>query len=163
MKKLLIQRKLPLNGELYVSSSKNATLPIMAASLLSDEDYFLEDIPNLIDIKSMSQLLESLGVTIKKSKSSILLNASKLNSHKAEYNLVRKMRASILVLGPLLSRFGKAIVSLPGGCAIGTRPIDLHLFGMRKLGAKILIKDGYVIAEAPNGLYGNCIKFYLFL
>ena len=158
MKQLIIKNGQPLTGEINVSGSKNAALPIMAASLLSNKNCLLTNIPDLIDIKSMSKLLESLGVSVDKKKSSILINALKLNSYRADYNLVRKMRASILVLGPLLARFQKAIVSLPGGCAIGTRPIDLHLFGMKKLGAKISIKSGNVIAEAPKGLFGNYIK-----
>ena len=158
MKQLLIKKGKPLNGEIYVSGSKNSALPILAATLLSKKNCYLRNIPNLVDIQSMLKLLESLGVSVSKKKSKIILNASKLNSYRADYNLVRKMRASILVLGPLLARFRKAKVSLPGGCAIGNRPIDLHLFGMKNLGAKISIENGYVVAEAPKGLIANRIE-----
>ena len=157
MKKLLIKKSLPLRGSIEVSGSKNSALPIMAASLLLNDKCHLKNIPNLADVNSMINLLESLGAKIDKKKSCITINCSNLKSHKAEYNLVKKMRASILVLGPLLSRTQNAIVSLPGGCAIGTRPINYHLYGLKKLGAKISIKDGYVIAKAPNGLQGNTI------
>ena len=158
MKKLLIRKSSPLKGIIEVSGSKNSALPIMAASLLLNDKCLLKNIPNLADVNSMINLLESLGAKINKKKSYITINCSNLKNHKAEYNLVKKMRASILVLGPLLSRNQNAIVSLPGGCAIGTRPINYHLYGLKKLGAKISIKDGYVIAKAPNGLRGNTIE-----
>jgi len=158
VKKLLIRKSSPLKGIIEVSGSKNSALPIMAASLLLNDKCLLKNIPNLADVNSMINLLESLGAKINKKKSYITINCSNLKNHKAEYNLVKKMRASILVLGPLLSRNQNAIVSLPGGCAIGTRPINYHLYGLKKLGAKISIKDGYVIAKAPNGLRGNTIE-----
>ena len=127
MKKLLIRKSSPLKGIIEVSGSKNSALPIMAASLLLNDKCLLKNIPNLADVNSMINLLESLGAKINKKKSYITINCSNLKNHKAEYNLVKKMRASILVLGPLLSRNQNAIVSLPGGCAIGTRPINYHL------------------------------------
>ena len=159
MKYLIIKKGKPLKGNINISGSKNAALPIMAASLLSKNKFTINNIPNLDDIKSMKELLQSLGVSVNKKNKSTILVASKLKSYKAHYNLVRKMRASFLVLSPLIARFNKAIVSLPGGCAIGNRPINLHLFGLKKLGVKIQIKDGYVYANAPKGLIGNYIDF----
>ena len=157
MEKLLIKKSSRLNGKIIVNGSKNSALPIMAASLLSNQDCILKNVPNLIDIHTMISLLKKLGVSCKIKDKKITLNASNIKNFKADYELVSKMRASILVLGPLLARTGRAVVSLPGGCAIGTRPINIHLFGMEKLGAKILIKNGYVYAEAKNGLKGNNI------
>ncbi len=157
MEKLIVKNSNRLNGIIKISGSKNASLPIMAATLLSTHECLIKNIPELEDIKTMINLLKNLGVKINKKGSAVKIDSSKLDNHRADYDLVRKMRASILVLGPLLARKKKAIVSLPGGCAIGTRPIDLHLFGMKKLGAKLVIKNGYVFAEAPNGLKGNKI------
>ncbi len=158
MKKLTIKGGQSLYGTIKVSGSKNASLPIMMSSLLSTKDCNFKNIPKLDDVKSMIILLKNLGVKISNNSSELTLNASNINKFRADYELVRKMRASILVLGPLLARFGKAIVSMPGGCAIGNRPINLHLFAMEKLGAKILIKNGYVYAEARKGLIGNKIS-----
>ena len=157
MEKLIVKNSNRLNGIIKISGSKNASLPIMAATLLSTHECLIKNIPELEDIKTMINLLKNLGVKINKKGSAVKIDSSKLDNHRADYDLVRKMRASILVLGPLLARKKKAIVSLPGGCAIGTRPIDLHLFCMKKLGAKLVIKNGYVFAEAPNGLKGNKI------
>mgnify|MGYP001196228349 CR=1 FL=1 len=157
--KLLVKKSKPLNGYINIGGSKNSALPIMAASLLTSKKFLLKNIPDLADINTMLILLKSLGVDYSYSSDHLLLKGSKKLKNFANYELVRKMRASILVLGPLLARTGSAKVSLPGGCAIGTRPIDLHLYALQKLGANIKIKNGYVYAEAKQGLKGNKIKF----
>ena len=157
--KLLVKKSKPLNGYINIDGSKNSALPIMAASLLTSKNCLLKNIPDLADINTMLILLKSLGVDYSYSSDHLLLKGSKKLKNFANYELVRKMRASILVLGPLLARTGSAKVSLPGGCAIGTRPIDLHLYALQKLGANIKIKNGYVYAEAKKGLKGNKIKF----
>ena len=131
----------------------------MVSALLSENVLKLKNIPKLADIENMSKLLRNYGATIKSHKDNIEINCKKIINKDADYDIVRKMRASILILGPLLSRFGKAKISLPGGCAIGTRPVNLHLFALKKLGAKIKIKNGYIIAEAKNGLVGANITF----
>jgi UDP-N-acetylglucosamine 1-carboxyvinyltransferase len=157
-----------LAGNIYVSGSKNSSLPLYAAALLTGDDLVLNNVPDLNDMKSMQQLLESLGakVSIKGSSSAngsiertITINSGDINNFEASYELVRKMRASVLVLGPLLARFKRARVSLPGGCAIGTRPIDLHIFALQKMGAQITIEEGYVVASAEEGLVGADITF----
>ena len=152
MDKLIVKGGEKLSGKVQVSSAKNASLPIMAATILLPKPVDLENLPGLSDINFFKQILESLGAKIEKN----VIDCSKINNYKADYNLVRKMRASILVLGPLLSRYKEAIVSLPGGCAIGTRPVDLHIEGLRKLGAKIDIKNGYLHAST-SGLIGDDI------
>ena len=157
--KLLVKKSKPLNGYINIDGSKNSALPIMAASLLTSKKCLLKNIPDLADINTMLILLKSLGVDYSYGSDNLLLKGSKKLKNFANYELVRKMRASILVLGPLLARTGSAKVSLPGGCAIGTRPIDLHLYALQKLGANIKIKNGYVYAEAKQGLKGNKIKF----
>ena len=157
--KLLVKKSKPLNGYINIDGSKNSALPIMAASLLTSKNCLLKNIPDLADINTMLILLKSLGVDYSYGSDHLLLKGSKKLKNFANYELVRKMRASILVLGPLLARTGSAKVSLPGGCAIGTRPIDLHLYALQKLGANIKIKNGYVYAEAKQGLKGNKIKF----
>ncbi len=161
MQKLLIKGKKNLSGSINISGSKNATLPILAASLLA-KNINLSNVPLVKDIFTMIELLKFIGVNIKikNNKKSIHLknDKSKINTL-APYKLVKTMRAGVLVLGPLLTKFMKAKVSLPGGCAIGTRPVDLHLFALKKLGAKIRIKDGYIIAEAKKGLKGSQIRF----
>ena len=149
-----------LSGEVVLSGSKNSALPILACSLLTDKNIALSNIPNLLDIKSMIALIESLGVKAKKKNHNYILTTKKITSHEANYNLVRKMRASFLTLGPLLAREGFAKVSLPGGCAIGSRPVDLHLYAMKKLGANIDFYDGYVIAKSnAKRLIGDKIDF----
>ena len=160
MQKLLIKGKKELSGTILISGSKNASLPILAASLLAKE-VKLHNIPLVKDIFTMLELLKFIGVKIKikNNKRSIVLKNNKKIKTLAPYKLVKTMRAGVLVLGPLLTKYGKAKVSLPGGCAIGTRPVDLHLFALKQLGAKIKIKDGYISAEAPNGLVGANIKF----
>jgi len=157
-----------LHGDIRISGSKNAALPLMAASLLSDETLTLTNLPHLNDITTMAGLLAQHGVDIVLNGESdagghkgrvLELTAGRIASTQAPYDLVRKMRAGVLVLGPLLARAGEAEVSLPGGCAIGTRPVDLHLRGLEQLGATIELKDGYVHARAPRGLKGAEIVF----
>ncbi len=165
MDKLLIRGGQPLRGQITISGSKNAALPIMAASLLSEEPLRLRNLPKLADIASMRSLLEQHGVAVtpvhavEEEAAGADFQAERIRSTTAPYEIVRKMRASVLVLGPLLAREGKATVSLPGGCAIGTRPIDLHLMGLERLGAEVSFNDGYVHAAAPNGLRGAEIVF----
>lgn len=150
MDKLIITGPCTLSGNVRISRAKNAYLPILAAVLLSDKPIHLKNIPELQDIKTMMKLLSNLGVQISKNGDTTTFNASTLNSHEATYDLVKTMRASIFVLGPLLARLGKAKVSLPGGCAIGTRPIDLHLVNLEKLGCIIELHAGYVEAHVPK-------------
>lgn len=150
-----------LSGEVVISGAKNAALPLITLSILAKNDLVISNLPNVVDIKTLIKLLENLGAKTEfLDNHSIKINTNSINSTKATYDIVRKMRASILVLGPLLARFGKCEVSLPGGCAIGARPIDLHLLALEKMGAKIEIKDGYVVATAPkDGLKGATITF----
>ncbi|MFA6238367.1 MAG: UDP-N-acetylglucosamine 1-carboxyvinyltransferase [Bacteriovorax sp.] len=152
MDKLIITGPCTLSGKVRISRAKNAYLPILAAVLLSDKPIHLKNIPELQDIKTMMKLLSNLGVQISKDGSTTTFDASTLNSHEATYDLVKTMRASIFVLGPLLARLGKAKVSLPGGCAIGTRPIDLHLTNLEKLGCEIQLHAGYVEAKVDKML-----------
>jgi UDP-N-acetylglucosamine 1-carboxyvinyltransferase len=159
MKKLEVFGDNKLKGQIKISGSKNASLPILAATLLSNKKIILKNLPKVCDIDTMLSLLESLGSKTRIIKGQTILDNSEQKKKFASYNLVKTMRAGILVLGPLLAKFGSAKVSLPGGCAIGTRPVDLHLFALKKLGAKIKIKDGYIYATAINGLKGNSIKF----
>ncbi len=151
----------PLNGAIPIAGAKNACLTLMPATLLSEEPLTLTNAPRLSDIKTMTQLLQSLGAEVSALQDGKVLAMSShdLTSHKADYEIVRKMRASILVLGPLLARFGEAIVSLPGGCAIGARPVDLHLKALEAMGAELDLRDGYVHAKAPGGLKGGKIEF----
>ena len=161
MQKLLIKGKKKLTGTISISGSKNASLPILAASILA-KNVKLSNVPLVKDIFTMLELLKFIGIKIKINKNNKtieLKNNKKIVNTLAPYKLVKTMRAGILVLGPLLTKYGKAKVSLPGGCAIGTRPVDLHLFALKKLGANIKIKDGYIIAEAKKGLVGTNIKF----
>ena len=159
MQKLEIFGAKKLKGNINVSGSKNASLPILAASLLSTKKVYLKNLPEVKDIETMINLLKSLGSSIKNDKDKLTIDNSKQNKNFASYNLVKTMRAGILVLGPLLAKFKNAKVSLPGGCAIGTRPIDVHLKALSKLGVKYKIKQGYVHARAPNGLKGSKIRF----
>ncbi len=161
MQKLLIKGNKELFGKILVSGSKNATLPILAASILAKE-VKLYNVPLVKDIFTMIELLKFVGLNVKvdrKKKIIELKNKDKKVNTLAPYKLVKTMRAGVLVLGSLLTKYKKAKVSLPGGCAIGTRPVDLHLLALKKLGANIRIKDGYIIAEAKNGLFGSQIKF----
>ncbi|MDB9760797.1 UDP-N-acetylglucosamine 1-carboxyvinyltransferase [Pelagibacteraceae bacterium] len=161
MQKLIIKGKKILSGSINISGSKNATLPILAASILTDKPLTLKNVPLVQDVHTMINLLKFIGLNIeiiKKKKILNILNKKKLKTV-APYNLLKTMRAGVLVLGPLLAKYKKAKVSLPGGCAIGARPVNLHLFALEKLGAKIKIKNGYIYASAKNGLKGNTIKF----
>ncbi len=161
MQKLIIKGRRELKGKISISGSKNATLPILAASILAGH-VKIKNIPLVKDIFTMIELLDFIGLKTKLSKKQNIIeifNNDKNINTLAPYKLVKTMRAGVLVLGSLLTKYGKAKVSLPGGCAIGTRPVDLHLFALKKLGAKIKIKDGYILAEAKNGLKGTIIKF----
>ena len=161
MEKLIIKGKRELSGKISISGSKNSTLPILAASILAGKTK-LKNIPLVKDIFTMVDLLNFIGLRtkiIKKKNIIEIKNDEKNINTLAPYKLVKTMRAGVLVLGSLLTKYGKAKVSLPGGCAIGTRPVNLHLFALKKLGAKIKIKDGYIIAEAKKGLKGTNINF----
>ena len=157
MDKLIIQGESDLFGSIDIPGSKNASLPILVASLLSEKNLNLTNIPKLQDVKSMILLLRSFGVKINDNNSKLTLNAKNLKNNIADYDLVRKMRASILVLGPLLARFKKAKISLPGGCSIGTRPIDIHLNSLNKLGINFEIENGFISGLVKNELIGNII------
>jgi len=148
-----------LSGSIKISGAKNSALPVIAATILSDKPVALKNLPNVVDIRTLLKLLAILGGTVEHTDTVATIDNGTINSTKAVYEIVSQMRASILVLGPLLARFGECEVSLPGGCAIGQRPIDLHLKALEALGAKIEIKGGYVRAEAPNGLQGAKIVF----
>jgi UDP-N-acetylglucosamine 1-carboxyvinyltransferase len=159
MQKLEVFGANKLKGQIQISGSKNASLPILAATLLSNKKIILKNLPKVRDIETMLTLLQSLGSRVKLDKNKTIIDNSKQNKKFASYNLVKTMRAGILVLGPLLAKHKSAKVSLPGGCAIGTRPVDIHLKALSKLGVKYKIDQGYVIANAPKGLKGNKIKF----
>jgi UDP-N-acetylglucosamine 1-carboxyvinyltransferase len=168
MDKFKIKGGNPLNGEVYISGAKNAALPILASSILCDGILQIGNLPHLVDIVMMLRLLIDLGVKVNIEENQnndslwskvISLDASNIHNYNASYDIVRKMRASIIVLGPLLARFGKAEVSLPGGCAIGARPVNLHLDALIEMGAKIELDNGYIIAEAKDGLFGAVINF----
>ena len=155
MDKLVIDGGRPLSGEIRISGAKNAALPLLAATLLTEDSVRLTNLPHLHDITTMIELLGCMGVeAIIDGKLSIEVSSENVNSYTAPYDLVKTMRASILVLGPLLARFGEARVSFPGGCAIGSRPVDQHLLGLEKMGAKIEIDDGYIIATSDGRLKG---------
>jgi len=162
MDKILVQGGFQLNGRAAVSGAKNAALPILFSTLLAEGEHHFDNVPVLKDIESTAELLKSLGCESQRQsdsqRHSFKVSVNKLKSFEAHYDLVRKMRASILCLGPILTKYGEAVVSLPGGCAIGTRPIDLHLEAMRTLGAEIILKDGYVLAKAKK-LKGATVFF----
>ena len=159
MQKLEVFGANKLKGQIKISGSKNASLPILAATLLSKKKVFLKNLPRVKDIETMVSLLQSLGSKIKLNQNNLVIDNIKQTKSFASYSLVKTMRAGILVLGPLLAKFGTAKVSLPGGCAIGTRPIDIHLNALSRLGVKYKIIQGYVHATAPKGLIGNKIRF----
>ncbi len=146
--RIYTEKPYQLRGEVTISGAKNAVLPALAASLLTGEEIHLANIPLVKDVQTMLTLLAELGAEYNLKKKSLTISARKILSDQAPYQLVRAMRASILVLGPLLARKGRAVVALPGGCAIGTRPVDLHITGLQKLGAEIKIEHGYIVAEA---------------
>jgi UDP-N-acetylglucosamine 1-carboxyvinyltransferase len=161
MDSILIRGGVPLSGTITIGGAKNAALPLMAASLLSAEPLVLANLPDLADIRTMANLLVQHGVAITIPETTAdspghlrELSARHITSTTAPYDLVRKMRASVLVLGPLVARCGRGRVSLPGGCAIGTRPVDLHIKGLQRLGAEIDLNEGYIEARAPRGLRG---------
>jgi UDP-N-acetylglucosamine 1-carboxyvinyltransferase len=159
MKKLEVFGATKLKGQIRISGSKNASLPILAATLLSNKKISLTNLPRVKDIETMLLLLKSLGSIIEDNKKVIIIRNNKQKKIFAPYSLVKTMRAGILVLGPLLAKFGNAKVSLPGGCAIGTRPVDIHLKALSKLGVNYKIIQGYVYANAPRGLIGANIRF----
>ncbi len=154
MDKIIVKGEKRLSGEVEISGSKNSALPILASTLLSAGDHTLLNVPNLADVTTILKLLQGLGAKVTKEKSGCTVSCSSLSSCEAPYDLVKTMRASILVLGPLVSRFREARVSLPGGCAIGARPINLHLMGLERMGAEIQIEHGYVEVKAKKGLHG---------
>ena len=157
MDKLIIRGGRRLTGEVTISGAKNAALPELCASLLSDEPITLDNVPGLQDVHTALKLLRNMGVQVQRSDARpdrVTLDAGQLTSQEAPYELVKTMRASILVLGPLLARFGQARVSLPGGCAIGSRPVDQHIKGMQAMGAQVAVEHGYIIARSQGGLQG---------
>ena len=159
MDKFLIQGGTKLEGEVRISGAKNAALPLLAATILADTPITLTNVPNLKDVNTLVQLIAGLGVDITYEGETVKADTSSLNNQFAPYELVRTMRASILVLGPLLARYGSAKVSLPGGCAIGSRPVDQHLKALEALGAKIEVENGYVLAEVDGRLKGGEVVF----
>ncbi len=156
---LSIKGKQKLKGSVCISGAKNSALPLLAATLLSKNKITLSNIPNVVDVKTLLKLLENLGAKTELNGSVVSVDTTPVKSACANYDIVRKMRASILTLGPLLARFGHCEVSMPGGCAIGQRPIDLHLKALEQMGATIELKQGYVVAKAPDGLKGTTIIF----
>lgn len=168
MDRIRIRGGQPLTGEIFISGAKNAALPLMVASLLTEETLELSNVPHLADIAQLTKLLGELGVDVHMNGCEdqgghtgrvLALTAATIEKFRAPYDIVRKMRASFLVLGPLLARFGEAVVSLPGGCAIGARPVDLHLKAIEAMGAQITLEEGYVHASAPRGLHGGRFEF----
>ncbi len=156
---LEIEGNQKLSGEVEISGAKNSALPILASTILSKNRVQISNVPQVADVKTLLELLNNLGADSTFVNNQIEIETKNINSTKANYDIVRKMRASILTLAPLLARFGKCEVSLPGGCAIGQRPIDLHLKALKQMGADISINQGYVVAKAPNGLKGANILF----
>ncbi|KGM49067.1 UDP-N-acetylglucosamine 1-carboxyvinyltransferase [Pseudooceanicola atlanticus] len=163
MDQIIVTGNGPLHGAIPIAGAKNACLTLMPATLLSEEPLTLTNAPRLSDIRTMTTLLQSLGaeVTALQEGKVLALSSHGIDNFKADYDIVRKMRASILVLGPMLARFGEAVVSLPGGCAIGARPVDLHLRALEAMGAELDLRDGYVHARAKGGLKGGTFEFPL--
>ncbi|MEY4873184.1 MAG: UDP-N-acetylglucosamine 1-carboxyvinyltransferase, partial [Pseudomonadota bacterium] len=162
MDSILVKGNGALNGVIPIAGAKNACLTLMPATLLTEEPLTLTNAPRLSDIRTMTQLLQSLGAEVASLQDGLVLAMSShaISNHTADYDIVRKMRASILVLGPMLARDGHAVVSLPGGCAIGARPVDLHLKALEAMGAELDLRDGYVHAKAPGGrLKGAVVEF----
>lgn len=158
MDKMIVKGNGPLKGEVATSGAKNAALPILFSTLLAEGEHVFANVPKLKDIESTIELLESLGCQARWDGDRLRIKVSKIDSYEASYDLVRKMRASFLCMGPLLAKYGEAVVSQPGGCAIGSRPIDLHLEGFKALGAEVTQKEGYVHAAAKK-LYGSRFLF----
>ena len=163
MDSIIVTGNGPLQGEIPIAGAKNACLALMPATLLSEEPLTLTNAPRLSDIRTMTALLESLGAEVAPLQGGqvLALSSHAIDNHRADYEIVRKMRASILVLGPMLARDGQAVVSLPGGCAIGARPVDLHLRALEAMGAELDLREGYVHARAPGGLKGATFEFPL--
>ncbi|MFZ5766114.1 MAG: UDP-N-acetylglucosamine 1-carboxyvinyltransferase [Thermodesulfobacteriota bacterium] len=160
MDKIVIEGGRELRGEISISGAKNGALPVIAATLLCPGEHVIHNVPDLRDITTILRLLESLGASWERPEKNVLrINADNINSFEASYDLVKTMRASVLVLGPLLARLGRARVSLPGGCAIGARPIDFHMQGFQKLGAQLSLEEGYVDAHVTGRLRGGTIYF----
>ena len=161
MDSIVVEGGRPLNGQIQIGGAKNTCLKLMPAALLTGEPVTLSNVPRLSDIRMMRVLLESLGCEVAPLQDGAVLaiNAANITNRTADYDIVRKMRASFNVLGPLLGREGEAVVSLPGGCAIGARPVDLHMMALEALGANLDLRDGYVFASAPKGLKGGTIEF----
>ena len=159
MEKLIIEGGRPLHGEVRISGAKNAALPLMAATLLAPGRHKLHNVPDLRDTRTFIRLLEHIGVKSERSGDLLILDSTELVDAEAPYSLVKTMRASVLVLGPLVARLGKARVSLPGGCAIGARPINFHIMGLERLGVTCRLEGGYVDAEIDGPLQGNVIYF----
>ncbi|MEY4710661.1 MAG: putative UDP-N-acetylglucosamine 1-carboxyvinyltransferase [Pseudomonadota bacterium] len=151
MDKLLIRGGRQLQGEVRISGAKNAALPELCAALLTDQPVTLDNVPRLQDVATMVKLVQNMGVSVQREGDRIILNAGTLAKPEAPYDLVKTMRASVLALGPLLARFGRATVSLPGGCAIGSRPVDQHIKGLQQMGAEIDVEHGYMVASLPAG------------
>ncbi len=160
MDKILIEGGTPLRGEVAMSGAKNAALPLIAATLLAPGDHVLHNVPDLRDTRTILALLETFGVTWRREGTTLCLNADTITSCEASYELVKTMRASVLVLGPLLARMGQARVSLPGGCAIGARPIDYHLQAFRQMGAELELQQGYVEARSSGRLRGETTVYF---
>ncbi len=158
MKSIVINGGRTLAGEVAISGAKNAALPIIAAALLCEGEHRIGNVPSLADVRTLGRILQHMGVVFTTTDHEVILDSSRIVSPEAPYDLVRTMRASILVLGPLIARFGRARVSLPGGCAIGARPVNLHIMGLEKMGAKVQIEHGYIVAEAKR-LRGAQIYF----
>ncbi|HEU5022866.1 MAG TPA: UDP-N-acetylglucosamine 1-carboxyvinyltransferase, partial [Bryobacteraceae bacterium] len=159
MDKFVIEGGAPLHGSIPTSGSKNSALPALAAALLTEDKVVLNRVPRVRDIRTMERLLQDIGSQIDVEEERVTLETPRIVSPEAPYELVKTMRASSLVLGPLVARAGRARVSLPGGCAIGARPINFHLSGLELLGAKISQEHGYIEAVAPNGLKGTRVVF----
>lgn len=161
MDKIVVKGNGPLSGQIPISGAKNTCLKLMTAAILSEEPLTLTNVPRLSDIRTLATLLESLGCEVAQLSDGkvMALSGGGINNVKADYEIVRKLRASFNVLGPLVARMGEAVVSLPGGCAIGARKVDLHLMALEKLGAKLELQEGYVHASAPGGLKGAVIEF----
>lgn len=158
MDKLIVKGGNPIHGEVTISGAKNAVLPIIIGALLAEDVTVLHDVPKLSDVATISEILENLGAQIKFENNTMTIDCRTVNNYTAPYDVIQKMRASVQIMGPLLARFGKAKISMPGGCAIGTRPIDLHLKGLEALGAQIQMNHGDMDASVPNGkLHGNRI------
>ena len=163
MDKILIEGGAPLRGTVHVSGAKNAALPVVAAALLAEGDHVVRNVPGLADVRTMGRLLAHAGCTFERvagSPAAVAVRTPRTVNPEAPYELVRTMRASVVVLGPLLARWGRARVSLPGGCAIGARPIDQHLKALAALGAELTLEHGYVLGRVPGGrLRGTTFTF----